>query len=307
MDAAVSGGFQRIARPRGGVPTAKPTQTRFQMARMRTLITSGKTQGALHLRLKELWEYRDLFLALVQRDIKVRYKQAALGVAWAVLQPLLSMVVFSIFFGRLAGIESQSIVPYPLFAFAGLLPWQLFAYGMTQSANSMVTEQRLITKVYFPRLIIPTAPVLSGMVDFTIAFSVMIGMMFYYGVSPTWAVMTVPLFVVFAAISSLAVGLWLSALNAIYRDVRHTVPFLTQLLLFVSPVVYPSTMVPERWHLLYALNPMAGVIDGFRWALLGSGTAPGPMLAVSLCSVVSLLIGGLYYFRHVERFVADIV
>lgn len=277
------------------------------MSRASTLITSDKTQDAFHLRLKELWEYRDLFWALVQRDVKVRYKQAALGLMWAILQPLLTMVVFSVFFGRFAGIETHSNVPYPLFAFAGLLPWQLFAYGITQSANSMVTEQRLITKVYFPRVIIPTAPVLSGMVDFAIAFLVLICLMFYYGVYPSWAIVTVPLFVVFAAMSSLAIGLWLSALNAIYRDVRHTVPFLTQLLLFVSPVVYPSAMVPESWRLLYALNPMAGVIDGFRWALLGSGPAPGLMLAVSLSAVVALLIGGLYYFRHVEEFVADIV
>jgi lipopolysaccharide transport system permease protein len=258
------------------------------------------------LNLGELWRYRELLWFLALRDIKVRYKQTVLGAAWAIIQPLFTMIVFSIFFGRLAGIPSDGL-PYPLFALCGLLPWQLFAYALTQASNSVVAEQRLITKVYFPRLIIPLASVLSGLVDFAIAFGLLLGMMALYGVAAGWAVLAVPLLVVFAVATALAVGLWLSALNVKFRDFRYTIPFLTQFWMFVTPVVYPSSIVPEPWRPLYGLNPMAGVVEGFRWALLGAGEVSGGLLLVSVASVTVLLVGGLFYFRRMERVFADIV
>jgi len=216
------------------------------------------------------------------------------------------MVVFSIFFGRLAKIPSDG-VPYPIFVYCALLPWQLFAHGMIESGNSLVANQNLITKVYFPRLVIPIATVLSGLVDFAIAFAVLLGMMFYYGIVPTVASFTLPLFLLLAIAAAMAVGLWLSALNVQYRDVRYTIPFLTQFWLFATPIAYPSSLVPEQWRVLYGLNPMSGVVEGFRWALLATENAPGPMLAVSVAVVVALLIGGLYYFRRMEKSFADVV
>ena len=264
------------------------------------------SKGWVPLRLNELWEYRELLYFLVWRDIKVRYKQTALGAAWAIIQPFFTMVVFSIFFGRLAGIPSDG-VPYPIFAYCALLPWQLFSHAMAESGNSLVVNQNLITKVYFPRLVIPMAPVLAGLVDFGIAFLVLLGMMVYYGMAPTMAVVTLPLFILLAVATALAVGLWLSALNVQYRDVRYTIPFLTQFWLFSTPIAYPSSLVPEGWRVLYGLNPMAGVVEGFRWALLGTENAPGPMLAVSVAVVVALLVGGLYYFRRMEKTFADVV
>jgi len=264
------------------------------------------SKGWVPLKLKELWEYRELLYFLVWRDIKVRYKQTVLGAAWAIIQPFFTMVVFSIFFGRLAGIPSDG-VPYPIFAYCALLPWQLFSHAMVESGNSLVANQNLITKVYFPRLVIPMAPVLAGLVDFGIAFLVLLGMMVYYGMAPTMAVVTLPLFILLAVATALAVGLWLSAMNVQYRDVRYTIPFLTQFWLFITPIAYPSSLVPEGWRVLYGLNPMAGVVEGFRWALLGTENAPGPMLAVSVAVVVALLIGGLYYFRRMEKSFADVV
>jgi lipopolysaccharide transport system permease protein len=262
--------------------------------------------------LAELWRYRELLWFLAARDIKLRYKQTALGLAWAVIQPLFTMIVFSVFFGRLGGIPSDG-VPYPLFALAALLPWQLFAYALTQSSNSLVNEQRLITKVYFPRLIVPVSSVLSGLVDFGIAFVLLLGMMGYYWLkgdfSPAtgWALLAVPLLVLFALATALAVGLWLAALNVQYRDVRYTIPFLTQFWMFASPVAYPSSLVPEAWRPLYGLNPMAGVIEGFRWALLGNADPSLGMLGVSAAAVAVLLTGGLFYFRRMERTFADVV
>ena len=264
------------------------------------------SSGWVPLRLKELWEYRELLYFLVWRDVKVRYKQTVLGAAWAVIQPFFTMVVFSIFFGRLAGIPSDGL-PYPLFAYCALLPWQLFSHAMTESGNSLVANQNLITKVYFPRLVIPISAVLAGLVDFGIAFLVLLGMMAYYGMVPTMAVVTLPLFILLAVSSALAIGLWLSALNVQYRDVRYTIPFLTQFWLFSTPIAYPSSLVPEGWRVLYGLNPMAGVVEGFRWALLGTSNAPGPMLAVSVAVVIVLLIGGLFYFRRMEKTFADVV
>jgi len=262
--------------------------------------------GFLRLDLKALWEYRELLYFLVWRDIKVRYKQTALGAAWAILQPTMTMLVFSVFFGRLAKVPSDGI-PYPVFAYAALLPWQLFAFALTESSNSLVASQNLITKVYFPRLVIPISAVLAGLVDFAIAFLVLLGLMLYYHIVPTAAVALLPLFILLAVGSALSVGLWLSALNVKYRDVRYTIPFLTQFWLFATPVAYPSSLVPEPWRALYGLNPMAGVVEGFRWALLGKTHAPGPLLAVSVAAVVVLLIGGMRYFRKTESTFADIV
>jgi lipopolysaccharide transport system permease protein len=256
--------------------------------------------------LRELWEYRELLYFLVWRDIKVRYKQTALGAAWAIIQPFFIMVVFSLFFGKLAGVPSDGI-PYPVFTFCALLPWQLFAHALAESSNSLVANERLITKVYFPRLVVPIAAVLGGLVDFAIAFVVLLGMMAYYGIVPGLAVLTLPLFVLLAVMTALGVGLWLSALNVQYRDVRYTLNFLTQFWLFITPVAYPSSIVPEKWRALYGLNPMAGVVEGFRWALLGKTEAPGPLLAVSVVAVIVILVGGLYYFRRMEETFADIV
>jgi lipopolysaccharide transport system permease protein len=258
------------------------------------------------LRLGELWAYRELLYFLVWRDIKVRYKQTLLGAAWAIIQPVLTMVVFTLFFGNLAKVPSDGI-PYPLFAFAGLVPWTLFAYSLTESSSSLVTNQNLITKVYFPRLIIPLASVLSGLVDFAISFAVLIVLMLYYGVVPQLAVLTVPLFVIFAVLAALSIGIWLSALNVEFRDVRYTIPFLTQVWMFITPLAYASSLVPAKWQLIYGLNPMAGVVEGFRWALLGKTAAPGLLLAASIPAVILLLIGGSYYFRRMERTFADVV
>jgi lipopolysaccharide transport system permease protein len=269
-------------------------------------ITIKPSQGLISIQLKSLWEYRELLYFLVWRDIKVRYKQTALGAAWAVLQPLLTMVVFSIFFGYLANVPSDDI-PYPIFVFTALLPWQVFAHALTESGTSLVTNQQLITKVYFPRLVIPISATLAGLVDFGIAFVVLIGMMFYYGIYPTIAVVTLPFFILFALATALAVGLWLSALNVQYRDVRHTLPFLTQLWLFATPIAYPSSLIPAKWRALYGLNPMAGVVEGFRWALLGNVSPPGPLLIVSVVVVVLLLLGGLAYFRRMENTFADVI
>jgi lipopolysaccharide transport system permease protein len=270
------------------------------------LLILKPSRGFLPLKLRDLWEYRELLYFLVWRDVKVRYKQTALGAAWAVLQPVMTMLVFSVFFGRLAKVPSDGI-PYPVFAFTALLPWQLFAYALSESSNSLVTNQNLITKVYFPRLVIPISSVLAGLVDFAIAFVVLLILMLYYGIMPTDAIALLPLFVLLAIVTALAVGLWLSALNVKYRDVRYTIPFLTQFWLFATPVAYPSSLVPEKWRALYGLNPMAGVVEGFRWALLGKTTSPGPLLWMSVAAVILLLIGGLAYFRRMETTFADIV
>jgi lipopolysaccharide transport system permease protein len=261
--------------------------------------------GWIAINFAELWQYRELLFFQALRDIKVRYKQTFLGAAWAILQPVLTMVVFSIFFGNLAGVPSDG-VPYPVFAFCALVPWQLFAYALTHSSNSLVDSANVLTKVYFPRLILPLASVLAGLVDFVIACLALVGMMLYYSIVPGWAMLTLPLFTMLALAAALAVGLWLSALNVKYRDVRYTIPFLAQLWLFVTPVAYSSSLVPEKWQSIYGINPMAGVVDGFRWALLGK-TPPGPMLLVSVAATALLLLGGLFYFRRMEKTFADII
>jgi lipopolysaccharide transport system permease protein len=264
------------------------------------------TKGWVPLKLNELWEYRELLYFLIWRDIKVRYKQTALGVTWAIIQPFFTMVVFSVFFGHLAKVPSDGI-PYPIFTFAALVPWTFFASGLNQSSNSLVGSGTLITKVYFPRLIIPLASVLSGIVDFVLAFVMLLGMMVYYGLAPTINVLYLPLFLLLALVTSLGVGLWLSALNVEYRDVRYIVPFITQFWMLATPIGYPSSLLHDPWRTLYGLNPMVGVVEGFRWALLGTNTAPGPIIAVSSAAAVLILVSGAFYFRRMEKTFADIV
>ena len=264
------------------------------------------SKGWVFLKLHDLWEYRELLYFLAWRDIKVRYKQTVLGAAWAIIQPFSTMVVFSIFFGRLAKMPSDGI-PYPIFAYCALLPWSYFAGALDRAGNSLVGSANLVTKVYLPRLILPLSATMAGLLDLAIAFVVLIAMMIFYGITPTSAVWTLPFFLLLALATSLGVGLWLSALNVQYRDVRYTIPFLTQFWLFASPVAYPSSLVPEQWRVLYGLNPMAGVIEGFRWALLGKGSGPGPMLAVSVLVTAVLLVSGAYYFRRMEKTFADVV
>ena len=267
-------------------------------------------RGWVPIRLRELWEYRELLYFLIWREVKIRYKQAALGVAWAVLQPVLTMVIFSVVFGRFAGMPSDGL-PYPVFAYCALLPWQLFTFALTESSNSVVANQRLITKVYFPRIMMPIAAVGVGLLDFAISFVVLLGLIGFYGaffdIGVGAAVWTVPLWTLLAVMTALGVGFWLSALNVKYRDIRYTVPFLSQLWFFATPVVYPSSIVPADWRFLFALNPMAGVVDGFRWALLGTARAPEPTVLISIGAVLVLFAGGLFYFRRVERTFADVV
>lgn len=255
---------------------------------------------------RELWAYRELLSFFIWRDVKVRYKQTVIGAGWAIIQPFFTMVIFSLFFGLLAKIPSESL-PYPIFYYSALLPWTYFAGALHNSTNTMIEHQRVITKIYFPRLILPLSAVLSGLLDFGIAFTLLIGMMVFYGIVPTPAILLLPLFLLLAVATALGAGLWLSALNAIYRDVRYAVPFLVQVWMFASPVVYPSSLIPERWRWLYGLNPMAGVIEGFRWALTGQGQPPGPLLLVSAGAVLLLVIGGLLYFRRMEGTIADVV
>jgi len=264
------------------------------------------TSGFVPLDLQDIWNYRELLYFFTWRDIKVRYKQTVLGVAWAVIQPLFMMAIFTVFFGRLAKVPSDGL-PYPIFAFTALLPWQLFSRALTDASTSLVVNERLITNVYFPRLLVPASAVLASLVDFGIAFILLLGMMVFYGIAPTTASATLPLFILLALITALGVGFWLSALNAQYRDVRYTLPFLTQFWLFATPVVYPSSLVPEPWRLLYGLNPMTGVVEGFRWALLGKGMPPNAMLAVSVIASLMIFVGGLYYFSRMEKTLADVV
>ena len=278
---------------------------------MKQILVSTKTiirpsKGWVPLRLRDLWEYRELLYFLTWRDIKVRYKQTVLGAAWAIIQPFFTMVVFSLFFGRLAKIPSDGI-PYPLFAFAALVPWTFFANGLSQSSNSLVGSAELITKVYFPRLIIPVSSILSGLIDFVIAFAVFILMALYYGISPSISIIVLPFLLLLGFITALGVGLWLSALNVRFRDVRYIIPFLTQFWLFATPIAYPSSLLSEPWRTVYGMNPMVGVVEGFRWALLGTETAPGAMIIVSSLVAVCLLVSGVFYFKRVEKYFADVI
>ena len=264
------------------------------------------SHGWVSLKLAELWEYRELLYFLTWRDIKVRYKQTVLGAAWAIIQPFFTMLIFSLFFGRLAKVPSDGI-PYPIFCYTALVPWSFFANGLAQSSNSLVGSANLITKVYFPRLTIPLATVTAGIIDFVLAFVVLLGMMVYYGVSPTWQVIWLPFFLALALVTSLGVGLWLSALNVQFRDVKYVVPFIAQFWMMATPIAYPSSLLKEPWRAVYGLNPMAGVVEGFRWALLGVQSAPRPLLIVSSIASVLLLISGAFYFRRMEKLFADIV
>lgn len=271
-----------------------------------TITIIRPSRGWVPIDLRDLWAYRELLVFFVWRDVTVRYKQTVLGLAWAIIQPVFVMVVFSVFFGHLARIPSDG-VPYPVFAYSGLVPWMYFSNALSSASNSLVQQERMITKVYFPRLVLPLSATLAGLVDFAIAFSVLLGLMFYYGIVPTIAIVSLPLFVLLAAATAWSASLWLSALNVQYRDVRHAISFVIQFWLFATPIAYPTSLVPERWRALYGLNPMAGVVEGFRWALLGTGQAPGPLLGVSLLSVAALMVGGLFFFKRLERTFADVV
>jgi lipopolysaccharide transport system permease protein len=270
------------------------------------IIRIEPSRGWVSLKLRELWEYRELLYFLIWKDIKVRYKQTILGGAWAIIQPFFTMVVFSLFFGKLAKVPSDGI-PYPLFSFAALVPWSFFSNGLNQASNSLVGNSNLITKVYFPRMAMPIASVLGGIVDFILAFIVLVGMIFYFGMAPTANVVWLPLLLILAFFTSLGVSLWLSALYVQFHDVRHIVPFLTQIWLFATPIAYPSSLLAEPWRTLYGINPMTGVVEGFRWALLGTKTAPGPIIIVSALVAVGLLLSGAFYFRRMEKTFADVV
>ena len=263
-------------------------------------------RGWQPLDLKELWQYRELMYFMSWRDIKVRYKQTALGAAWAVIQPLMTMVVFSIFFGKLAKMPSDGI-PYPLFAYAALVPWTFFANSLTQASNSLLQNSNMLKKIYFPRLVMPISSVISGTVDFIFAFIVLIAMMLFYGILPTLNIVWLPFLMLLALGTALGGGLWLSAINVQYRDVRYVIPFLIQVWLFATPIAYPSSLLSEPWRTLYGLNPMVGVVEGFRWALLGTETAPGTAVVVSSVMAGILLVSGTYYFRRMEKTFADIV
>ena len=264
------------------------------------------SSGWKALNLRDLWIYRELVYFMTWRDLKVRYKQTLLGAGWAILQPFLTMVVFSIFFGNLAGVPSDG-VPYPIFSYTALIPWTLFSKALQDASRSLVNSSHMITKVYFPRMILPLASVLAGVVDFLIAFVVLLGMMAYYRVVPTANVWAVPLFLLLALITAIGVSLWLSALNVLYRDINYVLPFLTQFWMYITPIAYASSLIPEKWRLIYFLNPMTGVVEGFRWALLGTGTAPGIMTLVSSLVAIVLLITGMFYFKRMERLFADMV
>src|SRR5258706_2110837 len=263
-------------------------------------------RGWVELRLREVWMYRELLYFFIWRDLKVRYKQTMIGVAWVVLQPLMSMGVFTIFFGRLAKLPSDGL-PYPVFYFAALAPWTYFSTALTTATNVVVENQRVITKVYFPRLILPLSSVMSGLVDFAIAFVVLLALVLGYGLRPGVNALWLPFLLLLALATAIRVGLWLSALNALYRDVKYVTPFLVQFWMLASPVAYPSSLVPAKWRWLYGLNPMAGVIEGFRWALTGHGQPPGILLATSSAAVLLLVLSGLVYFHAMEGTIADVV
>ena len=293
----------------GGV--GNPTGAGDGMHRDKAWTIIRPSHGWRSLDLTEFWQYRELLYFLVWRDVKVRYKQTALGALWAVLQPLSAMLVFSIFFGRLAAVPSDGL-PYPLFCYVALVPWAFFANGLTHSANSLVNSQNLIKKVYFPRIAVPVAAVLAGGVDFLIAFALLIGMMAFYHTVPTANVIWLPALLLLAMVTALGVGLWLAALNVTYRDIQYVVPFLVQIWLFATPIAYPSSLLSEPWRTLYGLNPMVGVVEGFRWALLAGGAkdglpAPSAMILVSSLAALVVFVSGVFYFRRLEKTFADVV
>ncbi len=264
------------------------------------------TKGLFNLDLPAIWQYRELLRSLVWRDIKVRYKQTAIGAGWAILQPLLTMVIFTVIFGNLAKIPSDGL-PYPVFAYTALLPWTFFAQGLNRTGNSLVGNAQLITKVYFPRLLMPLSALGAPAVDFLLSFLILLGLMAWYGITPTWSVLALPLFLLLALLTAMTAGLWLSPINVKYRDVSYTLPFLTQVWMYSSPVVYPVSLVPERWRWLYSLNPMVGVIEGFRWALLGKERPDLTMIAMSAAVIFVFFLGGIVFFKRMERMFVDIV
>ncbi len=271
------------------------------------LVILRPARGWSLINLRDLWNYRELIFFMTWRDLKVRYKQTILGIGWAVIKPFMTMIVFSIFFGKLAAMPSDGI-PYPIFSYSGLLAWELFSGAVSSASRSLVTNAHMITKIYFPRIILPLSSVLSGVVDFLIAFVILIGMMIYYHITPTVNIWTLPVFVLLTLITAMGVGLWLAALNVLYRDVNYITPFLTQFWLFITPIVYPASMLSQKWQIIYALNPMVGVVEAFRWALLGGGrAAPGMTMIISASVSIILLITGLLYFRKTERLFADMV
>jgi lipopolysaccharide transport system permease protein len=262
--------------------------------------------GWIPVNFREIVQYRELVFFLAWRDVKVRYKQTVLGALWAILQPVITMLVFSMFFGRLGKIPSDG-VPYPIFAYAALVPWTLFATGLSQASNSLVNSANLLRKVYFPRLVMPASSVLAGMVDFALAFLVLVAMLFFYGFAPTLRMLAIPGLVLLTVAASLGAGLWLSAYNARFRDIRYVIPFLVEIWLLATPIAYPSSLLSEPWRAIYAANPMVGVVEGFRWALLGTGTAPGPMILISSGTALAMLVSGIFVFRRMERNLADVV
>ena len=264
------------------------------------------SHGWAALNLRDLWLYRELIFFMTWRDLKVRYKQTLLGASWAILQPFLTMIVFSIFFGNLAKVPSDG-VPYPIFSYTALIPWTLFSKALQDASRSLVANSHMITNIYFPRMILPLSSVMAGVVDFLIAFIVLLGMMVFYNIFPTVNVWVLPIFLLLALVTAVGVGLWLSALNVLFRDINYILPFLTQFWMYLTPIAYPSSMVPSKWQAIYALNPMTGVVEGFRWALLGTGQPPGIMTLISSIVAVVLLISGMFYFRRMERLFADMV
>jgi lipopolysaccharide transport system permease protein len=270
------------------------------------LVHIKPSTGLAALNLGDLWIYRELVLFMIWRDIKVRYKQTFLGAAWAVIQPLLTMLVFNFVFGTVAKVPTDG-VPYPIFSYTALLPWGMFTTALNTASRSLTANQNMVTKIYFPRLVLPLASVLGGIVDFAIAFVILVGLMIYYRVTPTIAVWMLPLFLLLTLITALGTALWLSAINVRYRDVNYVLPFLTQFWLFLTPVAYSAKIISEKWQVVYSLNPMAGVVNGFRWALLGTDTGPGLTMAVSVAIAVLVLISGLFYFRSMERTFADMI
>lgn len=277
-----------------------------QPASEKGIVRIEPSKGWVSLKLRELWEYRELLYFLIWRDVKVRYKQTILGGSWAIIQPFFTMVVFSLFFGKLAKVPSDDI-PYPIFSYTALVPWAFFANGLNQATNSIVGGSNLIQKVYFPRLAMPIASVLGGIVDFVLAFIMLIVMMIYYGMTPTLNVIWLPFILLLAFTTSLGVSLWLSAMYVQFRDVRHIIPFLTQIWLFATPIAYPSSLLHEPWRTIYGINPMVGVVEGFRWALLGTQTAPGLTIILSSLVAAGLMVSGAFYFRRMEKTFADVV
>lgn len=282
----------------------QPVMSPERDAERQALTVIEPLESWFSLDLRALWEYRELLYFFIWRDLKVRYKQTVLGFVWVILQPLMPMIVFSVFFGVLVKVPSDNI-PYPLFTYAALLPWQLFAYAFYASSESLVNNQGLVTKVYFPRLLVPLSVIMGGLIDFLIALPLLIGMLYYYGIGLTWSVLALPLFILLTLLSALGLGLWASALHVQYRDVHHILSFSTQFLMFATPIFYPASLVPDPWRLLYGLNPMVGVVEGFRWALFGDGQAFHLANLISIPIILLVLIGGLLYFNRVEKTFAD--